>query len=591
MAVAETEILETDVLIIGSEGAGARAALEAAAAGVRVTVATKGRIGRSGATITGGGGMDLDSRSARELFGLPGDPADSPKIFFEDTVIEGRYINNQKITEVHAADAPLCMKELHDWGVKFSGLQKTSGHRYPRNLRFNPVQLMQILRKEAKAAGVRVIEHFMVTDLLGDGKSVDGAVGIDLASGKFKAIAARAVILATGGGLAVYPLTTGPEELTGDGHAMAWRAGAEFVDLEMIQFLPCVFIDPPAWRGLQIPYLMGPINTLNAWLLNKRGDRFMDQWDPVRMERTSRDILSIAMMNEIAAGRGSPRGGLWLSFAHLPGQLVDLSATWVGKPIMKDNWKYQGFDLKEFIEQVKSGRAMEVGVASHFYMGGVRVNERTESSLAGLFAAGEVTGGTHGGNRMSGNACTQMIVQGKIAGREAAALARERTEPRPDPAQVAALRERTLAPLERKEGIPPHRVKDKIQKLAWDKIGVLRHGAALQEALVEAARIRAEEIPQMACGCRDRVYNPEWIEALQAENMVTLLEGIARSALERTESRGAHYRKDFPKSDSRRWLRNVFQRREGEGAKLWTEPLVVTSFVPPLEEEAESDGR
>ena len=352
-------ILKTDILIIGSEGAAAHDA------GAKVLVATKGRQGRSGATLTALADMDVDSRSAKELLGLPGDPNDSMEHFFDDILKEGKYVNNQKLVEVHVTDAPLRIKELIDWGLRVRDLVRNPGHSYPRGIHASGKDMTMTLVKQVRKRKIKVAEDMMVVDLLTSDGVVVGALALNLRSGEFVTISAKATIIATGGGMMVYPIQTAPQELTGDGQAIAYRAGAELVDMEMIQFRPCNFLWPPAWRGVGFPFTIGPAGGMDIWLLNRYGQRFMSKWDPERMEKSTRDNLSIGIMTEILEGRGTPAGGVYMSLAHLPHNLIDYYLEWASKGgfSLKARWKYQGFDFAELMEKVKKGYAMEVAPA------------------------------------------------------------------------------------------------------------------------------------------------------------------------------------------------------------------------------------
>ncbi len=573
-------MLETDVLIIGSEGAGARAAIAAHDVGAEVLVVTKGRFGRSGATITALADVDVDSRSARELLGLPGDPNDSQDIFFEDILIEGKYLNNQKLVEAHVAEAPIRVKEVMEWGMKVTDLLLTPGHRYPRGVLTTGAEIMKALRRQVRARKVRVVEDMMVVDILTSGGVAAGALALDLRSGEFVTISARATVIATGGGMMVYPIQTAPEELTGDGQAMAYRAGAELVDMEMTQFHPCNLLWPPAWRGIGFPFTIGPAGGMDAWLLNKYGQRFMSRWDPERMEKTTRDLLSIAIMTEILEGRGTPSGGVYMSLAHLPHNLVDYFLEWFSKgAFLGADWEYQGFHFGELMEKVKRGYAMEVGPASHFFMGGIRVNERCETSVPGLFAAGEVAGGTHGANRLSGNACTQIFVQGARVGAAAAESARKVGRTELDEKGVAEIEQRVLRYLRDDGGPRPLKVRKELQKVAWEKAGIIRDGGALKEALDWVGELKRDTLPRLATGATERQYNREWVEAIQLESLATILEAIATGALLREESRGAHYRRDF-KETSEGWLRNIILKNESGEMSAIAEPIISTRWRP-----------
>ena len=576
-------IIETDVLIVGSEGAGSTAAIEAAKQGVKVTIATKGRLGKCGATVTGDADLNVDSKSLSELFPwLSGtDPRDSKEKFFEDIVKGGKYLNNQKLVEIHVKEAPERLKDLVDWGVKIEWVMHSSGHTYPRGVFIPGTRLMPVLKKKVKESGVEVIEDTMITDLLTKGKRVIGAVGINLKTGEFLLFKAKAVVLATGGCMRIYPFTTAPEELTGDGVAMAYRAGAELIDMEFPMFLPGCFVWPPALQGVDVPFVLSTAGRYGpGWLLNRYGERFMAKWAPETMEHSTRDICSVAMMTEILEGRGSKRGGVYVSLKHLPDNLIDFIHEWQAPEML---WRYGGFNLDDFIPRdTLKKEALEAAPACHFMNGGIRINERCETNLQGLYAAGETTGGVHGGNRLSGNAFTEMIVWGTRAGRFAANYAKKvKAFPEVDEEQLKSLRNRVFLPLERNEGIDPIELKNKVQKLAWEKVGVIRNGPTLEEAIKEIERMKKEELPKLYTKSKDRIYNREWIEAIQLENMLQVLEIIARAALMRKESRAAHYRKDYPYTDYKNWTKNIVVSQVAGKMRLTLKPVVITKLKPP----------
>jgi succinate dehydrogenase/fumarate reductase flavoprotein subunit len=573
-------MLVTDVLIIGSEGAGARAAIAAHDAGADVLVVTKGRFGKSGATITALADIDVDSRSAREILKLPGNADDSQEIFFEDILKEGKFLNNQRILEPHVAEAPLRVKEMMDWGMKVKALIHTPGHRYPRGVYSSGAEIMKTLVKQVRTRKIKVLEDTMAVDLLTADGVVNGALGLNLRNGEFVPLAAKATMIATGGGMMVYPIQTAPEELTGDGQAIAYRAGAELIDMEMVQFHPCDLLWPPAWRGIGFPFTIGPSAGLDMWLLNKYGQRFMGNWDLERMEKTTRDILSIAIMTEVMEGRGTASGGVYMSLAHLPYNLVDYFLEWFSqRGSVGPNWKYQGFNFSELMEKVKRGYAMEVGPACHFFMGGIRVNEQCETSLPGLYAIGEVAGGTHGANRLSGNACTQIFVQGARGGENAARYAGSDGCVDLNKGQIERMEQRLLRYLQQDGGLRPLKARKELQKVAWEKAGIIREGGSLHDALEWIGDFKTNAMPRLATGATERQYNREWMEAMQIENLVIILEAITKSALLREESRGAHYRKDFKKM-SEDWFRNIIIRNDHGEMSTVTRPIVTTRWKP-----------
>lgn len=310
----------------------------------------------------------------------------------------------------------------------------------------------------------------------------------------------------------------------------------------------------------------------------------MKKWDPENIEFTTRDLLSIGIMTEVVEGRGSPAGGVYLSFAHLPKNIIEFSPKWYGKPFLTEDWTFKGMNYKDLIREVMDGRAIEIGPASHFFMGGIRVDERGATTLEGLYAAGEVSGGVHGANRLSGNACTQIVVQGRRAGAAAAEFASSVDQLKFERDKAEMLKQDYNMPLERKEGIRPYEIKNKMHKISWEKVGILRSGEGLKKALEEIQQIWESDIPRVFCQNKDQIYNREWMEALQIRNLLTVLKAVALSAQARTESRGAHYRKDFPKMNNREWLKNMVVGNNNGEMTLSTSPVVITRFRPPEHE-------
>jgi succinate dehydrogenase/fumarate reductase flavoprotein subunit len=420
------------------------------------------------------------------------------------------------------------------------------GHRTARGIWVSGMELMQTLRKILVRNEVKVREEFLATDLLLNDSVVAGLAGIDQRTGDIVALNAKSVVLATGGGMMIYPLQTAPEELTGDGHSLALRGGAELIEMEMVQFLPCVLMDPPIWRGIQFPWVLGPQSGVRAWLLNRFGERFMAKWDPVNMEFTTRDLISIACMKEIVEGRGGPNDGVYVSWAHLPTNIIDYAAKWYFRTHLRGNWHWEGFDFSKLVQDVKKGAAVEVTSASHFFMGGLAIDEDCATRVPGLFACGEVAGGVHGANRLTGNATTQILVQGQRAGRAAARYAGKQRILDIPASAWAEVREQLEAPLMRSAGPFPHEVKQELQRLANFNVGMLRSRKSLEEALNAVRRLRHDGLSSLQCRAKDRRYNKEWADAVECRSMLDTLEATTMSALHREESRGAHYRDDFP---------------------------------------------
>lgn len=569
-------IIETDIFIIGSEGAGARAAIEANKYGVSITVATKGYLGKTGATVTGDADVDLDSKSAIELLGLKGNPNDSPEKFFEDMVRESKYISNQKLVEIHVNEAPARVKDLVDFGARINEIVHNPGHSYPRGAWLPGPQFVSALVKELSKCKVDKLEHTIVTDLLTEDGRVVGATALKFDTGEFMLIRAKAIIICAGGCLRIYPHTTAPDDLTGDGQVMAYLAGAKMIDMEFPMFLPYTLLYPPALDGIDFPFLV--VNRLEAHALNKHGRRYMGRWDPVRMERSTRDINSIGIAMEVLEGRGSPRGGVYVSLKHLPANLIQNATTWF--PANLRNWRYGGFKIEEFIPDFREN-AMETGPACHFQNGGIQINEKCETNIPGLFAAGEGTGSIMGANRISGNALTMTQVWGARVGKFAAQFAKKEKFGRINPEMAKKIRDRVFAPLEKSRGVDVIELRKRLQKLAGEKVGVVRDKENLEEAIRKIDEIQRTEIPNLYAKTKSRIYNREWIETIQVPNMVQVLEMIAKASLMRTESRGALYRRDYPKTDNIKWLKNIVIQKVNDHMSLKTQPSVITKMKPP----------
>ncbi len=569
---------KTDLVIVGSEGAGATAVIEAARRGLEAIVVTKGNgVGRSGATITGEADLSVDGRSVHERFHIQGsDPADSKEQFFKDTVAGGKYLNQQDLVEAHVEDAPERLADLLSWGLKPLFVAKMSGHTYPRGVMVSAPEMIRIYRRKMRETGVKVLNNTMIQDLLVRDGRCAGVMGVDLLSGQLVAVQARATLLATGGGMMIYPISTAPEELTGDGTAMAFRAGAELADMEFPMFLPGCFPWPPAVRGVNSPFKLSSAGMVHGHLLNKHGERFMARWDPVKMERTTRDILAVAIWTEIMEGRGGPHGGVFVSLRHLPENLIQYILEWLPPKYLK---RYGGFDMRSFLPDL-SRFAVESVPACHFFNGGIRVDKDCRTSLGGLYAAGEVTAGLHGANRLSGNAFTDMVVWGHRAAVAVAGDLKDLPRLEADSRQVEGLRAKFLAPFGSGTGEDARKLRRELRQTAWEKVGIVRERSGLEQARLRVAELR-ESSKRVRLAYRGRVYNKEWVQALELENMLDNLACLVEAALAREESRGSHYRKDFPQTDHRHWVVSQVLTRAPDAVCLRKVPPVITRLPPP----------
>ena len=566
---------KSDVLIIGSEGAGARAAIAAADQGAEIMMVTKGRHGQSGATLMAAADISVDSHSIAHILGIgEGDRNDRQEFFVQDTLRAGRFINNHPLVEMVVDKAPLRVKEMIDWGMKVHSIMHCPGHRFARGVFTSGREIIRTLNKRLPRDRITIKEDTIIWALVTEKNRAIGALGLDLRTGKFVQFQAGAIILATGGGTRLFPFLTGAEELTGDGYTMALRAGARLVDMEMIQFMPMCLISPSAYQGHLFPFHLAAESSdgLDGWLLNRQGERFMRNWDPENLEKTTRDKLSAAIGVEIKQGRGSPGGGVYLSVAHLPENIIEDFSRWALKPRLKENWRYEGLNLTFVKEILQRGRALEVGPAAHFFAGGIEVNRDCQTSVRGLFAAGEVSGGLHGANRLSGNALTEVLVQGEIAGHNAATFASQADRPKPDIDKLNKIVIRSEMPLTRKEGPSPISIRQKIRQLAWETIGVVRNGSELEKGLEDLAVLKQEH-RHVSCRVRERIFNREWVEYVQCDHQLDLLEVILRCASARKESRGVHYREDYSKEEND-WKSNLLTELNPSGLNIQQRPVV-----------------
>ncbi|MEE8109577.1 MAG: FAD-binding protein [bacterium] len=571
------EVVRTDVLIVGSEGAGARAAISAHDAGASVTVVTKGFVGKSGATLTADADIDVDSQTCIKLFNLPGHPDDSVQIFFEDMVKEGDWINNQRLVEIHVEEAGPKIKDLVDWGIRIERLTHAPGHRYPRGIWIEGPEFTRVLTQEIKKRDrINLIETFMLTDLLTRAGRCVGAIGLDYRHGKVIAFEAAAVVLCTGGAMRMYRYTTAPEELTGDGMTAAYRAGAELQDMEFPMFLPYILIKPDAVNSIDFPYLLA--HFLDAKALNRAGQEYMVKWDQLRLTKSTRDVNAIAQMMEVLEGRGSAHDGTYLSLKHIPRNIMEKSSEWLPKMIAK--WRYGAFKMKDFLPDL-SQDAIECAPACHFWNGGIKITEHCETNVPGLYAAGEGTGGIHGSNRVSGNALTMTQVFGPRAGDAAAKFAKGNGRVDADPEQAAELAEKIRAPLKRKSGSSPIEIRKEIRRLSHLYLNAVRDGNYLKSTLEKIEEMKEQEKSVCTKNPDLTKYNMEWIEALQTENLLTIMEMVARASMLREESRGAMFRRDFMDTNGENWLKNIIVYQEGKQMNFRTEPVVVTTMELP----------
>ena len=579
-----------DVLVIGAGGAGLRAAIEAAGAGVSVGLICKSLLGKAH-TVMAEGGM------AAALGNV--DDRDNWKVHFADTMRGGQYVNNWRMAELHAKEAPDRVRELEAWGAVFDRtpdgriLQRNfGGHRYPRLAHVGDrtgLELIRTLQDHTTYLGVTVHMEFTVVTLLMDGGRCAGALTYDRERGRFHVFGAKAVILATGGVGRAFSITSNSWEGTGDGHALAYRAGAELIDMEFVQFHPTGMVWPPSVKGLLITEA---VRGEGGVLKNSEGRRFMfDDIPPNYRDQTAsdpeegwrytqgdkgarrppelltRDHVARCINREVKAGRGSPHGGVYLDIAWLKEKLPDAEAHIRRKlPSM-----YHQF--KELADLDITTTPMEVGPTTHYIMGGIRVDADTQmSTVPALFAAGECASGINGANRLGGNSLSDLIVFGKRAGEHAAAFARANGAAAVDDGQVARAMDEALRPFERgTAGENPYAVQHDLQQTMQSLVGIVRTESEMRDALDRIAGFRARAANAGVGGHRE--YHAGWHTALDLQNLLDVSEAIAKSAIERRESRGGHFREDFPEKAPEFGTVNIAVRRTGGGAEVSRVPI------------------
>jgi len=557
----------SDVLVIGSGGAGMRAAIEAART-ASVTVVSKGPLGRSGATVLSGADIMADGGSLHRL-GYSDKPDDSPEAWARDILVEGFNLNDENLVDMYTRCAGPRVEELLGWGMSVRGTEEraliTTGMSICAALRSG-------LAQEASHAVTRV-EGVTILDLLVNHGRVVGALGIDFATGDYVQFRAKAVILATGGWHQAYRFNAGADELTGDGQAMAYRAGAELIDVEMVTFAPNILLAPPAHRGSLWFYV------LPGALLNTNGDAFMNWEDPkvAKLALTSewnKLLFSKASMREVREGRGGPLGGVYFSMKHLPENLFDTLAE------AYPDWRFQGDDFSELMVKMRDGYAAEVGPAAEYFEGGIRINERCETSIPGLYAAGECSGGLFGANRVAA-ATTEMVVEGEIAGREAARTTLELEIFPFNEAQLRGMIDKQEELIARKKGeVSVFELRRRLRDTSYNKVGVLRDDESLTAAIAELEEIE-QSGERLSLTTKRRHHNREWAEVIELRNMVRCVHVSALAALERTESRGVHVREDHPFVDNHRWRRHLIVQQNKDHPVLISAPVGIGNS-PPL---------
>jgi succinate dehydrogenase / fumarate reductase flavoprotein subunit len=598
--MANYDTFEFDVLVIGAGGAGLRAAIEASAAGVKVGLVCKSLLGKAH-TVMAEGGM------AAALANV--DDRDNWRVHFSDTMRGGQYVNNWRMAELHAKEAPDRVKELEAWGAVFDRtkdgkiLQRNfGGHRYPRLAHVGDrtgLELIRTLQDHGVHQGIEVFMEHTIVALLKDGDRVAGAFGYDRDRGRFKIFKSRAVVMATGGVGRAFKITSNSWEYTGDGQSLAYHAGAELMDMEFVQFHPTGMVWPPSVMGILVTE---GVRGEGGVLKNKEGKRFMfddipdnyknqtadnpeEGWCYTQGDKNARrppelltrDHVARCIMREVKAGRGSPHGGVFLDIAWIKERIPNAAEHIKRKlPSM-----YHQFMQLANLDITKE--PMEIGPTTHYIMGGIRVNGDSQmSSVPGLFAAGEAAAGLHGANRLGGNSLSDLIVFGKRAGEFAAKFAKEKGDVKINMAQVEEAEKCALEPFERgatsATAAGPYQIQYDLQDMMQNLVGIVRRQQEMETALDSIGKLRERADRVAVQGHRE--YNPGWHTALDLKNLLTVSEAITRSAIERKESRGGHFRDDFPNKDAAAGKVNVIVKKNADGTMA-----VRRDTIPPMPDE------
>ena len=564
--MAEYQTVDHDVLVIGAGGAGLRAAIEAASQGVKVGVVCKSLLGKAH-TVMAEGGVAAAMGNV--------DDRDSWRVHFADTMRGGQYVNNWRMAQLHAQEAPARVNELEAWGALFDRtpdgriLQRNfGGHRYPRLAHVGDrtgLEMIRTLQDHGIHEGMDVHMECTVLTLLRDGDRIAGAFAYDRERGRFKVFRAKAVVMATGGVGRAFNITSNSWEYTGDGQALAYLAGADLQDMEFVQFHPTGMIWPPSVRGILVTE---GVRGEGGVLRNRDGKRFMfdnipDNYKPQTAdneeegwrytqgdkearrppELLTRDHVARMIVREVKEGRGSPHGGVYLDISWIKEKLPNATEHIKKKlPSMYHQFmQLAGIDITK--------EAMEIGPTTHYVMGGIRVDGDTQmSNVPGLFACGECAAGLHGANRLGGNSLSDLLVFGKRAGQFAAEFARAQPASELNDAAIEESARRALEPFERgTAGEGPYQVQESLQTTMQNYVGIVRVEDEMQRALseIEILKQRAERVGVPG----NREYNPGWHTALDLRHLLIVSEAITRSALARKESRGGHFRDDYPDKD------------------------------------------
>jgi succinate dehydrogenase / fumarate reductase flavoprotein subunit len=587
----EIDIQDYDVLVIGAGGAGLRAAIEAASMGTSVGLICKSLLGKAHTVMAEGG-------VAASLANV--DERDNWKVHFADTMRGGQYLNNWRMAELHAKEAGERVHELESWGALFDRtkdgkiLQRNfGGHKYPRLAHVGDrtgLEIIRTLQDHGIHQKIDVHMEFTVVTLLKEDNRISGAYGYDREKGRFKIFRAKSIVLATGGVGRAYKITSNSWEYTGDGHALAYHAGAELVDMEFLQFHPTGMVWPPSVRGILVTE---GVRGEGGILLNKDNRRFMfddipdlyknqtadnaeEGWKYTQGDRNARrppelltrDHVARCIVREIKEGRGSPHKGVYLDISWIKEKITN------SEELIKRKLPSMYHQFKKLADIDITKEPMEVGPTTHYMMGGVKVNADTQmSTIPGLFAAGECAGGLHGANRLGGNSLSDLLVFGKRAGEHAAQFAKNNKQANINQQEIDSVTKNILSGFDKDEGENPFQVQYDLQEMMQDLVGIVRNESELRQADQELKKLKQRTAQVRVIGNRE--FNAGWHTAMDLNNLMTVSEAITMAATHRKESRGAHFREDFPDKDLKSGTYNLIIKKSDNGEMIIREEPIL----------------
>ena len=554
-----------DVLVVGAGGAGCRAAIEASEHNLDVIMISKELVGKAH-TAMAEGGYNVSLGNV--------DPDDDVETHFKDTIVGGAFLNNQELAQILVDDAVERIWDLEEYGAVFDRTpegkiaQRVFGKQSWRRTAYasdrTGSEIMITLVEAIRKSSVRVFDEVFATKLLLKDGKIAGVTAVDLKYGDYIVFRPKSVVMGTGGAGRIFSVTSNAQLDVGDGYGMAYEAGAELIDMEMIQFHPTGMVKPESARGRLVTEA---VRGEGGILLNNKGERFMNNYYPEVMELAGRDQVARSIMTEVLEGRGSPDGGAYLSIAHLPHQIIEFRLE-----SMIEQFDDAGVDIRE--------EPMEVSPTAHHFMGGIKIDTNSQSTIPGVFASGECTGGVHGGNRLGGNALADTQVYGALSGESAAKYAKANDRQGINREEIQKEFAHLEAMLTRTEGISPADAREELTNLMWEKVQIFRNEEDMAYAVKELKRIEEEVVPKIKVDVNEKRFNPGWHQALEFAHMVKTARMVAEAALIRKGNRGAHFRTD-PDPNDKGYYNIVIRKGEDGKMELRKEDVIVTKIELP----------